>query len=59
MDMQFPPDAWPKKDREQQVMEMRLCEQNHVILKPDVLYHFTVDPSCGKCRQIAATCEPS
>lgn len=36
-----------------EVLEMRLCEQNHVILKPDQLYRFTVDPECSNCRAFA------
>lgn len=35
--------------KKEDVMEMRLCEQGHVILKPDQLYRFTVDPHCPKC----------
>lgn len=31
------------------LLEMRLCEQGLVILKPDQLYIFTVDPACAKC----------
>ena len=32
-----------------EVVEMRLCEQEHVILKPGVLYFFTVDKDCENC----------
>lgn len=41
------------------IMEMRLCEQNRVTMKPNRLYVFTVDLTCPKCVQIAATCDPS
>lgn len=35
-------------------VEMRLCEQGFVVLRPDVAYIFTVDPTCEKCKQLAA-----
>ena len=35
-----------------QIMVMRLCEQNFVILKPDQLYVFTYDPSCPSCHKV-------
>lgn len=31
-------------------LEMRLCETLQVVLKPDQLYRFTVDPDCDVCR---------
>ena len=34
-------------------MEMRLCEQNFVTLRPNKLYYFTVDPDCENCLKIA------
>lgn len=39
--------------------EMRLCEQNHVILKPNRVYVFTVDQECDECRRLAAACDPA
>lgn len=35
-----------------EVVEMRLCEPQHLVLKPDVLYRFTVDETCGECRRL-------
>lgn len=39
------------------VKEMRLCEQDHVVLRPDQLYLFTVDEECKRCKEIAALYE--
>lgn len=36
-----------------QLMEMMLCEQDFVILKPDQPYIFRYDKSCPSCRKIA------
>lgn len=36
-----------------QLMEMKLCEQDFVILKPDQPYIFRYDKSCPSCRKIA------
>jgi hypothetical protein len=33
--------------------EIRLCEQEGMYLRPDVLYRLTVDEACPKCRAIA------
>lgn len=33
-------------------MEMMLCEQDMVILKPDQLYIFRHDPACPRCNRI-------
>lgn len=38
--------------------EMRLCEQAHVVLKPDVVYRFTVDPKCPACLKLAERSAP-
>ena len=35
------------------VIELRLCEQNHFVLKPNQLYIFTVDENCEECRKVA------
>jgi hypothetical protein len=40
------------------VMQMRLCEQRFVGLKPDMLYYFTVDPNCEACKRIAFESDP-
>ncbi len=37
--------------RQDEVVEMHLCEVNYLILKPDQLYRFKYDPACGKCKQ--------
>ena len=37
----------------EQPLNMRLCETQHVRLKPDTLYRFTVDPQCQKCKDEA------
>lgn len=37
--------------------EMRLCEQDHVVLRPNQLYIFTVDPNCPHCVKIAKSYE--
>lgn len=41
---------------EQDVLELRLCEQKHTVLKPRQAYLFTVDPSCSACVELAARC---
>ena len=35
-----------------QVTELCLCEQNQIILKPNVYYRFTVDADCIKCIEL-------
>lgn len=35
------------------VYNIRLCEQEGMYLRPDVLYRLTVDAECPKCRAIA------
>lgn len=42
---------WPESTDEP--FEMRLCETRHVMLKPNMLYRFTVDESCPECRKMA------
>lgn len=39
-------------------LEMALCEQNHVILRPDVVYIFRVIPGCAECARLAAHYSP-
>ena len=36
------------------VHELRLCEQEGLVLSPGQLYHFTVDENCKRCRELAA-----
>lgn len=35
-----------------EIVELRLCEQGHIILRPDVLYRFSVDENCAECRRL-------
>jgi hypothetical protein len=35
------------------IFDMMLCEQDIVILQPDQLYRFTVDPNCENCKRLA------
>lgn len=39
---------------EEPVTEMRLCEVPRVMLRPNQLYRFTVDPNCPACQKAAA-----
>lgn len=32
---------------------LRLCEQDHIVLRPNRLYYFTVDKNCAKCVELA------
>lgn len=41
------PPVQPARDG---VMEMRICEIDHVVLKPNQTYVFTIDPNCEGCR---------
>ena len=34
------------------VCELRLCEQHHLILKPNQLYKFTLDENCEACKAL-------
>lgn len=34
-------------------VELALCEQKRLVLKPDVLYVFRVQPGCVECERIA------
>jgi hypothetical protein len=36
------------------VLEMRLCEVAHLILRPNQKYIFTVDPTCEGCVKAAS-----
>lgn len=50
---------WLKDDPKSSYMEMRLCETDHVFLKPDKLYKFTVDPGCPNCMRLAQLYDPN
>lgn len=39
-------------------LEMRLCEQHRVTLKPDTTYVFTVDETCHDCVKLAVDGDP-
>ena len=43
-----------RKDRASDVMEMALCEPNHIILRPGQLYRFTALDGCKECAELAA-----
>lgn len=45
--------------RDDQVMELRLCEQQHVVLQPDRLYRFTADTDCHACQDMVAFNSPA
>lgn len=31
-----------------------LCESEHLVLRPNALYRFEVNPNCVRCRELAA-----
>lgn len=35
------------------VLEMGLCETEHVLLKPNRTYRFVVMPDCDRCKELA------
>lgn len=35
------------------ICELRLCESQHLFLRPNQLYFFTVDKDCPKCIELA------
>lgn len=35
------------------VVELAMCEQEHLVLKPDQLYVFRVMPGCARCEALA------
>lgn len=39
------------------VQRMALCEQNHLVLRPGIMYLFEARPDCEKCAKIANTYE--
>jgi hypothetical protein len=36
------------------VIEMGLCEVDHIMLRPNRLYRFVVMPNCKKCEELAS-----
>lgn len=42
----------------EKVLELRLCETERLILKPNRLYLFTVDPQCNRCCKLAGLSAP-
>jgi len=43
--------------QELDICELMLCESERLILRPNLLYRFTVDEECERCKQIANTYE--
>lgn len=41
-----------------EVIDLCLCEQRQLLLKPYQLYRFTVDMNCQKCVELALECQP-
>jgi hypothetical protein len=41
-------------DNPELIIEMALCEVNHVFLKANQLYRFVVMPNCKECAALAA-----
>lgn len=50
-------DAQTFKPTAEPPFEMLLCETDRIILKPNQLYIFRVDPDCKRCNELAA-CQP-
>jgi len=42
----------PSAESDCSVIEMGLCEVEHVMLRPNQLYRFTVMPGCDKCKSL-------
>ena len=42
----------PSAESDCSVIEMGLCEVEHVMLRPNQLYRFIVMPGCEKCRAL-------
>ena len=41
-----------RKESDCSVIEMGLCEVEHVMLRPNQLYRFIVMPGCDKCKAL-------
>lgn len=46
------------KDDELMVVELCLCETEHLVLRPHQLYYFVVDEDCARCKELAALSAP-
>jgi len=44
----------PKEDRK--IIHLALCEQDKVILRPGILYEFSVAAGCEECKQAEKVC---
>lgn len=42
-------------DRCAPVVELRVCEIAHLMLRPGQLYYFTADPACAACQAYLAS----
>jgi hypothetical protein len=55
-------DGWGRvvrlKTAQTPVIKLRLCETEQLVLKPRVLYHFTVDETCKRCKELDAIYNP-
>lgn len=40
--------------QEEDILELALCEQNHLILRPNRLYRFVAIEGCANCEELAA-----
>ena len=38
---------------DEEMIELALCEQKHLVLKPDVPYVFRVHVGCAECERLA------
>jgi hypothetical protein len=43
----------------EEIIELALCEQTHLILKPNVLYRFVVMEGCYQCEELARLGDPT
>jgi len=35
-----------------EVIEMNICEVEHIVLRANKLYRFLIDPNCEKCKKM-------
>jgi len=42
----------PPAQRDAEVVTLRLCEAERLLLRPNVLYLFTVKPDCARCVEL-------
>ena len=42
-------------DNKLYICELRLCEQERLILKPYTLYRFTIDTECERCKELSGS----